>query len=193
MLKSKTLCALLLCAVSSTAAAEKLTNDSGEWITGPAFKPDFKPHFTLAVTGGYLNPDIDGISSDSAPGIQLSLNCPWFTPPSGAIRQQFNYNTFDSDGQSLKSLEMNPRYFVSASPSILVGFGPGLGYVWTESDLGKDKNVWALQLGADIEYRHKRLYLAVGSRYQWTQDKELGVANSCANNLLTQAQIGFNF
>ena len=193
MLQRKTLFALLLCALSSAASAENVVNDSGEWTLGPAFKPEWKPHFTIAATAGYLAPDIDGVSGSSSPGIQLSLNCPWFTPPSGAIRQQFNYNTFDNDGQQLKSLEMNPRYFMSASPSILIGFGPGLGYVWTESDLGKDKNVWALQLGADIEYRHKRLFLAFGSRYQWTQDKELGLANSGANNLLTQGKIGINF
>ena len=193
MLKNKTLCALFLCALSSTAAAEKLTSDSGEWVMGPAFKPEWKPHFTIAATAGYLDPDINGVSGSSSPGIQLSLNCPWFSPPTGAIRQQFNYNTFNNDGQKLKSLEMNPRYFIPASPSILVGFGPGLGYLWTESDLGKDKNVWALQLGADIEYRYKRLYLGLGTRYQWTQDKEIGVANKGANNLLTTAKLGFNF
>ena len=193
MLKSKILCTLFLCTLSSTAVAEKLTSDSGEWVMGPAFKPDWKPHFTVAATAGYLDPDINGVSGSSSPGIQLSLNCPWFSPPSGAIRQQFNYNTFDSDGQKLKSLEMNPRYFISASPSILIGFGPGLGYVWTESDPGKDQNVWAFQLGADIEYRYKHLYLGLGTRYQWTQDKELGLANKGADNLLTTAKIGINF
>jgi hypothetical protein len=193
MFKCKMLCALLLCVVSGTAAAEKLTDDTGEWIMGPAFKPDWKPHFTIAATGGYLDPDITGVSGDTSMGVQLSLNCPWFTPPSGAIRQQFNYNTFDNDGQQLKSLEMNPRYFMAASPSILIGFGPGLGYVWTESDLGKNENVWAFQLGADIEFRHEHLYLAIGTRYQFTQNKALGLANEGADNLLTQAKIGINF
>lgn len=190
MKQRKLLAALILGMATIPASAAEGT---GEWVMGPAFKPGWDPHFTIAATAGYLDPDIQGVDGGSAYGLQLSLNCPWFSPPTGAIRQQFNYNTFDNDGQEITSLEMNPRYFVSASPSILIGAGPGIGYVWTKSDLGKDKNVWALQLGADIEYRHEQLFLALGTRYMWTQNKELGIDNKGANNLLTQVKVGFNF
>ena len=92
----------LLLASSVTLAAE--------WTFLPYQDSDWSPDFTLAAATG--SAAIDSTTKDKATGVsgsdsstetinglQLSLNCPWFSPPSGNIRQQFNYNSFsDSDG-----------------------------------------------------------------------------------------------
>jgi len=110
------------------------------------------------------------------------------------IRQQFNYNRFDEDGLEIATLEMNPRYYMGEG-DLTFGVGPGIGYVWAEADAaGVDEGMWALQLGADIEYRRGALYLGAGTRYQLTQDEELGnTGEKGVDNGLSTVKVGVNF
>ena len=56
---------------------------ASEWKIMPVLDDGWSPEFTLAYGGGILSgDDIDG---DIAHGVQLSLDCPWFTPPEGVI------------------------------------------------------------------------------------------------------------
>jgi len=180
-------CVLLGAMCLSTAQAD-------EWKMLPFKDPSWSPDFILAVTAGELDPDVDGVDSGTAVGAQLSLNCPWFEPPKGAIRQQFNYNSFDENGLEITTLEINPRYYMGEG-DLTFGVGPGLGYLWAESDAaGVDTGMWALQLGADVEYRMGALYLGAGTRYQLTQDEELGATGQeGVDNWLTSVKLGINF
>jgi opacity protein-like surface antigen len=181
--------ACLGCIGLSAAPAQA---ESG-WVLGPAFKPGWKPAFTLAVTGSYLDPDLKHVDGDSVYGLQLSLNCPWFQPPSGVIRQQFNVNRFENNGITLTTYEINPRYYISLNRNWMVGFGPGFGYAEADVDVGKDANLWTLQLGADLEYRRDAFYFGAGVRYQNTENETIGLNDNDADNWLTSLKIGFNF
>ena len=79
------------------------------WRALPFRDAEWSPDFTLALSYGSMDPDTSLGSSDPALGLQFSLNCPWFTPPQGMIRQQFNYNRFDEGQLEISTLEMNPR------------------------------------------------------------------------------------
>lgn len=179
--------------LASLASASVLAEEKKEWTFGPAFEEGWDPQFTVAAAANYMDPDISDVDGDLGLGLQLSLNCPWFQPPSGVIRQQFNLNKFDNDGIELTTFEINPRYYVDMSPAIRVGAGPGFGYMWTDADEGDENDMWTLQLGGDVEYRQGALFLGAGARYQFTQDESLGVDNDDADNWLVQLKAGVNF
>lgn len=179
---------LLGAAVWPQAQAE----EGGEWVIGPAFEDGWSPDFTLALTANYFDPDASGLDSDSGFGLQLSLNCPWFQPPSGLIRQQFNYNKFDDKGIDVTTFELNPRYYVDMSASSRIGVGPGFGYMWTDTNGAGDSDMWTFQLGGDYELRAGPWFLGLGARYQWTQDKTVGPSDSGLDNWLVQLKAGIN-
>jgi len=60
----------LLAAVGVSSA------QAAEWTTLPFKDPSWSPDFTLALTVGSMDPDVDGVDSGTATGAQLSLNCP---------------------------------------------------------------------------------------------------------------------
>ena len=179
--------------LASLVAAPVFAEEESGWVFGPAFKEGWNADFTLALAANYIDPDISGVDGDSSLGLQVSLNCPWFQPPSGLIRQQFNLNQFDKEGIKLTTFEINPRYFVEMSPSVMLGVGPGFGYMWTDADVGEAENMWTLQLGGDLEYRQGALFLGAGARYMFTQDKNIGLNNDGADNWLVQLKAGVNF
>lgn len=180
---------LLLLAASSLASQAL----AGEWEMLPFKKDGWSPDFTLALTAGPMDPDVEGVDSDTATGVQLSLNCPWFSPPEGSIRQQFNYNVFDDDNVEIKSFELNPHWYVG-DETLQYGFGPGLGYLWVTPNGGDEQGLWSLQLSADIEYRTGAFFVGAGTRYQFTQSKDFGAGSKQdVNNLLTQIKVGVNF
>jgi hypothetical protein len=179
--------------LASLLATTVLAEEESGWVMGPAFKEGWQADFTLALAANYIDPDIIGVDGNSGLGVQVSLNCPWFQPPKGLIRQQFNVNQFDNDGIEFTTFEINPRYFVEMSPSVMLGVGPGFGYMWTDVDVGKAENMWTLQLGGDLEYRQGALFLGAGARYMWTQDKYVGLSKEGADNWLVQVKAGINF
>jgi hypothetical protein len=189
-----------LVALSSLLAGALLSGntfaeENKGWVWGPVFQKGFDPHFTVGVTTGRMDPDLAGAKSDTVNGLTLSLNCPWFQPPKGTIRQVFNYNVYDDGNYDIRTFELNPRYFVPISPSVQVGVGPGFGYMWVDAKNGTDDNMWTFQVGADLDYRHKNLFFGVATRYMVTQEKELGTTTTKqdANNWVVQLRAGFNF
>jgi len=176
--------------LSSSAYAE----EGKGWTIAPFLEDDFDPHFTVAATTGTMNLKLPGADTASVNGLMLSLNCPWFQPPTGTIRQVFNYNVYDDGNYEVKTFEMNPRYFVAVSPSIQLGVGPGIGYMWIDSDVGNDAEMWTFQVGADLDYRNKNLFLGLGARYMITEEDNVGtVGNQDADNVVVQLRAGLNF
>lgn len=182
--------ALFGAGVAAAALFTVSTAQAGEWKTMPLFDDDWSPEFTLAYGGGILNgDDVDG---DFAHSAQFSLNCPWFTPPTGAIRQQFNYNVSNDGNTDIQSLEMNPRYYFGTD-DLRFGIGPGVGHVWAENG-ANTRNAWSVQAGADLEYRSGKFFTGAAVRYQLAQKG--GTANTGVNdldNLLTTVRVGVNF
>jgi len=171
-------------AVSGAALAEA-------WVLGPAFKDGWKPEFTLAAVGGVM--DADHAGSDLYAGVEFSLNCPWFQPPKGVIRQQFNIGTYDDNGLEITSYEMNPNYFMTLSPNLTLGIGPGIGYARASYKDGPTEGLWSVQASANLNYRSGPLFLGAGARYQDTQDDTLAPGVKGADNWLINAKAGINF
>lgn len=181
----------LSAAVLATALVPVSAHGAG-WNLLPFQDEDWSADLTLAATGGLMDPDVEGLDSDTAVGAQFSLNCPWFEPPQGQIRQQFNYTTYDEGSVEIRSLELNPHYYMGEG-NLTFGFGPGLGYVQVENDAGADDSMLAGQFSADLEYRRGRLFVGAGSRYQWTEGADLGDNGQTVDNWLHQVKLGVNF
>ena len=161
------------------------------WVLGPAFKDGWKPEFTLAAVGGSM--DADHAGSDLYGGLEFSLNCPWFQPPKGVIRQQFNIGAYDDDGMEVTSFEINPNYFMALSPKWSLGVGPGIGYVRASYMDGSTEGLWSVQASANLNYRSGPLFMGVGARYQNTEDETLAPGIKGADNWLVSAKVGINF
>jgi hypothetical protein len=185
-MKTKLSAVTLLAAVafSGSAMAEG-------WVMGPVFKDGWDPEFTLAAVGGSM--DVDHASSDPYTGVEFSLNCPWFQPPKGAIRQQFNIGTFDDGRMDVTSYEMNPNYFMTIAPGLTFGIGPGVGYARASYLNGRTEGLWSVQASANLNYRSGALFMGAGARYQDTRDKTLAAGIRGADNWLVSAKIGVNF
>lgn len=160
------------------------------WTLGPAFKDGWKPDFTLAAVIGSM--DADNASSGAYKGAEFSLNCPWFQPPTGTIRQQFNIGSYQNGNMSLTSFEMNPNYFISVAPGWTVGAGPGIGYV--HAYVGDHSAALAsFQVSANLNYRSGHFFFGAGARYQDTRNKEIAPGINGADNWLVSAKAGINF
>lgn len=171
-------------ALSGSAMAEG-------WVLGPVFKDGWKADFTLAAVGGAM--DADHAGSDLYKGLEFSLNCPWFQPPKGVIRQQFNIGKYESDGLKITSFEINPNYFMELAPHWTLGVGPGFGYARASYKGGSTEGLWSIQASVNLNYRNGPLFLGVGARYQNTRDKHLAPGIDGADNSMINAKIGFNF
>jgi hypothetical protein len=136
--------------------------------------------------------DADNGGTGEYKGAEFSLNCPWFQPPTGAIRQQFNIGNYKHDGMSLTSFEMNPNYFISIGNGWSVGAGPGIGFV--RGYLGdREAAMSSIQASANLNYRNGHFFFGAGARYQDTRNKELAIDKSGADNWLLSAKVGINF
>ncbi|MDP2827600.1 MAG: hypothetical protein Q8O37_03240 [Sulfuricellaceae bacterium] len=160
------------------------------WSWAPFKQDGWKPEFTLAGVVGSMNPD-NG-NSDQYTGGELSLNCPWFQPPTGSIRQQFNIGYYNQDNMSVTSFEMNPNYFVSIGKGWTVGAGPGIGYVRAVID-DQMASLSSFQLSTNLNYRSGHFFAGLGARYQDTRDKEIAPGKFGADNWLVAAKFGINF
>jgi hypothetical protein len=172
-----------LLAVSSSAFA-------GDWKLLPVRDADFKPEITVSAVAGSLDPQHSGAGTYS--GIEVALNCLLLQPPSGVMRTHISLGQFDHDGLKLTDFEINPRWTVKLSKDLSFGVGPGVGLVNAEV-AGHSTTLYALQLGADLDYRMGPLNLGLGARWQVTENKEILPGRSGSDNALIQARIGFNF
>ncbi|MDX2503771.1 MAG: hypothetical protein QNL62_04755 [Gammaproteobacteria bacterium] len=169
---------------------------SDEWTFFPVFTDDsWQSEASLSATAGYMDIGNSVAGGGATYGLQLAFNCPVFTiPGDNVILQQINLNFYDNNDLELTILEINPHYFWNVSDEVRFGVGPGLGYIWTDTNRGKDPDLWAGQAGFAIEYRKDSLYASFGSRYQWTESKTIGFKkDEDMDNLLTTIKVGYNF
>jgi hypothetical protein len=162
-------------------------------VLAPAVRPGWTPQLMLGDPAGCLEPGAGEVGGDAISGVQPSLGCTGLQPSGGSIRPQLNINRFANDGVRLTTTEMNPRYFMNVAPGLALGLGPGLGYVQTQTDAGKGPDLWAVQIGADLDYRQGPLFLGVGTRYQWTENGRIGASSIGADNWLTTLKLGVKF
>ena len=169
------------------------TAHAAGWVVGPAFKDGWKANFTVAAIGGLLDPDTEMSDSAAYGGVEVSLDCPWFQPPTGTIRQQFWIGRYEDNGVTLTSFEVNPRYFIDLDGGWSVGFGPGFGYVEAETPYDDSVGMGSLQAGGDLHYRSGALFFGVGARYMFTENKNISANEKGADNWAAVAKVGFNF
>jgi len=181
----------LLMAVAGTLVATSVS--AGEYIKMWPYKdPNWDPEFNLSIAAGQFDPQNSGMDSESVTGVQLSLNCPWFGPPLGALRQQFNFNVVDADTYTINTFEINPRWY-AVDGNLRYGAGPGFGYMWINPDVGENADTWTLQLSVAAEYRIDKISFGIGSRYQYTMDQDINRSGEGMDNVLTDVKIGFDF
>jgi len=181
--KFSALALLSTLAISGSALADG-------WTMFPVMNDGWKPEFTLAAVVGSM--DVKNIGTSEYQGAELSLNCPWFQPPTGAIRQQFNIGTYEKGNASLTSFEMNPHYYISVAPGLTIGAGPGIGYV--HGYIGdKEADMSSFQVAADVNYRKGHFFAAASARYQDTLNKEIAPGVNGMDNWLISAKVGLNF
>ncbi|MEI7841502.1 MAG: hypothetical protein WCI39_00600 [Gallionellaceae bacterium] len=177
-----TLAVISTLAISGSALADG-------WKTLPFLDAGWKPNFTLAATVGSM--DIKDVGAATSQGLELSLDCPWFQPPQGALRQQFNYSTYKKDNISLNIWEMNPHYYITVAEGWTVGFGPGVGYV--QGTVGSyEAKLPSIQFSADVNYRKGHYFAGVGARVQNARNDQIGTLTGLDNSLLN-VKLGYNF
>ncbi len=186
----KRLQALGVCAALLTTSSCVLAEDEWKFLQGKEEGFDSKPTFSVMI--GRLSPDIDGASSDSLAGLELSGNCPLMQPPTNKIRQQVSLISFDNDNLEITSFELNPHYVIEASPHFGYGFGPGIGYLQAETPTDKE-SMFSLQVGASLHYTPMDfMYLGMEARYQFTERESFAGQNG-VNNFRFALKAGVNF
>lgn len=187
-MRTPTLAISLSLALAASPAAQ-----AQGWNWFPVADADYRAEPALAALGGIQDPDVDGVSSDGAFGVELSLNCPTLATPRHGIRQQISLTRFDNDGLELTSLEINPHYVVPVGQDLGFGFGPGLSYVSADAAGGDSDGVFGLQAGVSLHYRQGPLFLGAEARYQWTQEADLGGADTDLDNSRLMGKAGVSF
>jgi hypothetical protein len=183
---------ILPLSVLAVTLAAPLPAAADGWDFLPVTGPDYQAAPTLAVLGGIQDPDVDGVDAGGAFGVELGLSCPTLAPPAGRIRQQISLTRFDNQNLELTSLELNPHFLVDVGGNLAVGVGPGLGYVTADAG-GDSDGVFALQAGVSLHYRQGPLFLGAEARYQWTQEADLGGAETELDNSRVVAKAGLAF
>ncbi|MEF8792385.1 hypothetical protein [Thiohalorhabdus sp.] len=186
-MRTPTLVLSLTLALAASSAAQ-----AQGWSLLPVTDADYRAEPTLAALGGMQDPDVDGVSSGGAYGVELSLNCPTLATPRHGIRQQISLTRFDNDGLELTSLEINPHYVMPIGQGLGFGFGPGLSYVAADGG-GDSDGVFGLQAGVSLHYRQGPLFLGAEARYQWTQDADLGGGDTDLANSRLMGKAGVTF
>ncbi len=152
---------------------------------------NWDPEFHLSVAGGQFEPRANIVDTESVIGLQLALNCPWFGPPAGKLRQHFNFNQVDGDGYSLHTFEINPRWY-AVEGKLHYGAGPGFGYMWLDPDAGDNAASFTLQASVAVEYHFNGFFVGAGSRYQYSLDREM-FATQSGDNFITDIKVGYGF
>ncbi len=185
------LSSLMFLGLTGQAAAE----ESG-WVLAPFMKDGWNPNFTVAASSGSLNPAGNLGNTGTYTGLEVSLDCPWFSPPKGRLRQQFWLGRFDNGTVKFTSFELNPRWYmpISDSKKWELGVGPGIGYMNADTSLSKGIEMGTFQIGADLNYRNGAFFFGLGWRWQDARDTQLLPDNrSGVDNTLAVVKIGVNF
>lgn len=168
--------------VASSAFAE--TSTDGLF---PIAESDYRPNPVVSLLGGSMTPK-EG-DAGSVVGVELSLDCPLFQPPTGQVRQQISYTVYDKNQVQVTNIELNPHWMSEISENFTAGFGPGLGLVQTSVSGGESESYFGLGFGASASYRASSLQLGAEYREQLTQTKN----EADLNNSRFLVKVGYIF
>ena len=179
---------ILLAAAALTGAAAPAL--AGDWKFLPVTEKGYAPAFVASVTGGVMDPQ--HVKSGDAWGLELAMNCGLLQAPTGVIRTKLSVTKFDKGGLDLTTVELNPRWTTPIAKDLTLGVGPGIG--WVKADSGsRNVDMFAWQVGADLDYRIGQLNLGLGARWQDTVNKTVATGQAGADNWLVQAKVGVAF
>jgi hypothetical protein len=163
---------------------------AGDWQFLPIADKGYAPNFVASVTGGIMDPQ--HAKSGDAWGLELAMNCGLLQTPTGVVRTKLSVNKFDKNGLDLTTVELNPRWTIPLTRDMSFGVGPGIG--WVKADAGnRTVDMFAWQVGADLDYRIGQLNLGFGARWQDTVGKTVAAGQQGADNWLVQAKVGIAF
>lgn len=182
--KLTALATLSVLALSGNALA------ADSWEILPVLKDGWKPDFSFAAEIGTM--DVKNGGRGDYQGVEFALNCPWFCPPTGNLRQEFHLGAYKNGEYSLTTFEMDPHYMFPLSPNWSVGGGPGIGFV--KAYVGdKTATMSSFQVTGDIDYNNGHFFFGFGARYQNTLNKEIAPGVRGMDNWLVSAKIGLNY
>lgn len=145
MLLHRTLAAAGLLGLATLAQAEG-------WTFLPMFTdPEHRLAPSLALTVDAVDPKTDGLSTVTAVGLELSVNCGLLQSPDKRIRTALRLHQSDKDGLKATSLELSPRYMLPLGAGFSVGAGPSFSRVGLSG--AQSKTLWGLGLSAGAEWR----------------------------------------
>lgn len=150
----------------------------------PALSQEVPSGFAIAAKGGWWDADVASADGGPAFGIELSADNLLIEPPAGKLQHMWSWNHADNDGLRLDTVEWNAHWAFEVRPSLWLGFGPGIGWVW--ADGGNVEDSAGVQLGVSATYVHGHALFGIESRYQWTEA-------GGADNWLTVAKVGYRF
>jgi len=150
----------------------------------PLFTDDnYQPQFEVAAVVQSVNFEHDTVT---AYGAEVSFDCPVFTLPGDhTLRQQLTVLSYDTEGTTTMSIEMNPYYFFKLQDKLELGVGPGIGGI-------KSDDTWRFtyQAGAGLKYyATQNILVGVDARWQGVQEKD-GVD---MDNTRLVAKVGYRF
>lgn len=172
---------------SSESYAEK------NWRLLAGLEEDFRLDPTMTLNAGQLVPDSDVGEKEYALGIEFSFDCVLIQPKKNKLRQQLSYLRYKDGDSTLQTIQLNPHYLIELLPNFWIGGGPGLAYVRADVN-NKKSNMLAGQLGASLHYKYKRIFLGAETRYQLTQNDDVGKGkDNGASSWQTLLKLGYNF
>lgn len=144
----------------------------------------YTPNLAIALKGGVVSTDINGVDAAPAYGVELSADDPLIEPVIGKIRHMLSYNHADHDGLELNTVEWNAHWVFETHRNFWLGAGPGIGYVWADGRNVDDSP--AAQFGMSATYVQGHALIGFESRYQWS-------SGDSADNWLTMVKVGYQF
>ena len=182
-MKKTVLAALVASAVFSSAAL------ADGWKFAPLLTDkSFKLEPTVAVTVNSVNPDMAGMKTASAYGIDFNFNCGLLQDPQNRMRTHLNISSSDKDGVEVMAYELSPRYTVPMGNGLSVGVGPSLA-VFKVEDGAVSESYFGVGVAAGVNYRAGAFYAGADVRWHDTSTKN----DMAYDNVTVGAKVGMNF
>lgn len=137
---------------------------------------EFNPKAGFSVFGGL---QYHKHNNAAAPvyGFEFSMECPLDPGKKNHIRQKISIARQDSKDYQSLSIEINPQYRITGTPSFEWGIGPVAGIMITRVT-ESNKPVFIYGLGAGAVYYFNKMFIGIESRYGLTKKVALDKINN---------------
>ena len=163
-----------------------------QWSLFPIHESDYSADPIVSFRFGRLIPDLSDASGDSLAGFEVNFNSALLAGPY-PIKSQLSINRYrdETADVTIYTLESNPHFMYQLTENILIGVGPGIGYVL--SDLpGRSENIWAVQIGTSLMYALNQFSVGFETRYQFTEQVRIGDDRGLDNSIFV-FEVGYQF